>query len=408
MSPVWMRMRLYRRLLSCLVTNPKYFYYVGLWKDHERTSKRLKDGAIPENGSFLPSKLDLRITYRCNLRCKMCGQWGLTGTYFSSAAKKKNKQLELDDLRPVIGELLPRGLRFVDMEGGETFLHPQVLDILAFLKRNRLIVKPVTNGTVLARYAKDLVALGLDAIVVSIDGDRSTHNRIRGRSWAFDRALEGIRALRKERMRQRKRLPFVQVSYTTSRHNGAGGLRGLVRDLLCEGESLVDVLVVKASPIFVPSEAGEAYRRLIQKYFGIACGISAWEGFKEDYREFGAEASEIAHVLSEIRKQVLPFCVEVVPRIDPRDVPRLYVDYAWTLGRSHCPVPWVEPTIDADGNVYPCNLFTDESLSMGNIHEQPFLDIWHGDLYRRFRSMLAEQKKGLLPICNRCCQFTEH
>jgi len=406
MHPYWMRMKLYQRLLSCVIGNPRYFYYVGLWKDHERISRRLKSGDIPANGSFYPSKLDLRITYRCNLRCKMCGQWGLTGTYVRYAPEKKRKRLDLDALASVIRELLPRGLRFVDMEGGETFLHPQILDLLAFLKKNGLIVKPVTNGTLLAHYAKEVVALGLDAIVVSIDGDRSTHNRIRGRSWAFDRALEGIRALREERKRQRKRLPFVQISYTMNRHNGAEGLRGLVRDL--SREFLADLLVVKANPIFVPPAAGEAYQRLIQRWFGVTHGICAWEGFKEDYRDFGLQAVQIARSLRDIKKEILPFYVEVVPRIDLAEIQKLYTDYSWTLGRSHCPVPWVEPTIDADGNVYPCNLFTDESLSMGNIHDQPFLDIWNGKLYCRFRSMLNQQYKGLLPICNRCCQFTEH
>ena len=96
----------------------------------------------------------------------------------------------------------------------------------------------------------------------------------------------------------------------------------------------------------------------------------------------------------------------VVPTVPTRDLPRLYTDYDWNLGRTHCPIAYVEPTIDSDGHVYPCNLFTDEPLAMGNVYATPFLDIWFGERFQAFRRMLASQG-GLLPICNRCCQLTE-
>ena len=84
----------------------------------------------------------------------------------------------------------------------------------------------------------------------------------------------------------------------------------------------------------------------------------------------------------------------------------MYTDYGWDLGRPHCPIPYLEPTIEADGNVYPCNLYTDEPLSMGNVYEQSFLEIWFGEKFQTFRKMLQEQG-GLFTICNRCCQLTE-
>ena len=70
-------------------------------------------------------------------------------------------------------------------------------------------------------------------------------------------------------------------------------------------------------------------------------------------------------------------------------------------------MPFDEPTVDADGNVYPCNLFTDAPLSMGNVYQTPFLEIWQGSNFTKFRKMLMD-RGGLLPICNRCCQLTEY
>jgi len=401
-----MNYRLYKRLLSCIVANPAYFYYVIFRKDHERITNRLKQGDIPEKGSFFPSKLNLRVTYVCNLSCKMCGQWGETGTYKDYSSEKKHTSLKFDTIKEIITQLSSKGLRFVDIEGGETFLYPEILDLLALCKERGLFVKPVTNGSKLSRYAADIVALGVDVVVVSIDGERDTHNLIRGASWSYDRAIEGIRALREERKRQKKHLPFVIMSYTMTRYNGADSLNRLVDDL--SSESLADVLSVKVSPIFVPKSAGESYMQIVEKHFQVKEGITSWTGFQEDYSNFEPETKKIVQTLIDLKKRKLPFHLETFPRIDIHAIPRLYLDYDWTLGRSHCSIPFVEPTIDADGNVYSCNLFTDESLSMGNIYEKPFLEIWHGTMFEKFRQMIQDQQNGLLPICNRCCQFVEH
>lgn len=388
------------------MANPAYFYYVIFRKDHERLTNQLKSGQMPEKGSFFPSKLDLRVTYRCNLSCKMCGQWGETGTYKDYSREKTNTALKFETLKNIINELAPKGLRFIDIEGGETFLYSDIIDLLALCKEKRLFVKPVTNGSLLTRYAKDIVSLGVDVVVVSIDGPRETHNLIRGASWSYDQALEGIRALREEQKRQNKHMPFVIISYTMTHHNGADSLNQLVDDL--SKESLGDLLSVKVSPIFIPDAAGESYVNLVDKYFGIKEGITSWKGFQEDYSNFEPETKKIVQALADLKKRNLPFYIETFPRINHDLIPRLYLDYDWTLGRTHCSIPYVEPTIDADGNVYSCNLFTDESLSMGNIYEQPFLEIWHGKMFDQFRQMIHDQKNGLLPICNRCCQFVEH
>jgi radical SAM protein with 4Fe4S-binding SPASM domain len=112
-------------------------------------------------------------------------------------------------------------------------------------------------------------------------------------------------------------------------------------------------------------------------------------------------------ILSDLKKESFDFLIEPLPHIPFNQIPRLYLDYFWDLGRGPCPLPFDEPTVDVDGNVYPCNLFTDAPLSMGNVYETPSLQIWGGPSFMKFRKMLMDQG-GLLPICNRCCQLTEY
>ncbi len=404
------RLRLYNRLFRRVLANPRYFYFTLRGNAHARVADRLARGDLPANGTFYPVKLDLRLVYGCNLRCKMCAQWGDSGTYFDYATPKLQRQLDLDVIDSVVRDLVPHGLRYVDMEGGETFLYPDIIELLCRLKARALFVKPVTNGTLLKKYARDVVASGIDAINISVDGDRENHNFVRQAEWAYDKTMEGLSALVEERQRAGKQTPLIKISFTMTRHNKAASLRRLCEDLA--GKGLIDVLVVKSTPIWVPEERGLAYNALIEKHFpqassSVAGGvIQSWRGFLDDYSDFGAEAREIADTLRDLQSKDYDFFVDRVPSVPLEQLPRVYTDYQWDLGRSHCPIAYVEPTIDSDGNVYPCNLFTDEPLSMGNVNETPFLDIWFGERFQEFRRMLASQG-GLLPICTRCCQLAE-
>ena len=134
------------------------------------------------------------------------------------------------------------------------------------LKSYGLFVKPVTNGTLLKKYARDVIESGVDSIQVSVDGGRETHNVVRQADWAYDRTMEGLQALVEERARTGKRKPLINISFTMTRHNKATALRQLCKELA--GKGLIDVLVVKASPIWVPEERGQAYNALVRTLGG--------------------------------------------------------------------------------------------------------------------------------------------
>ena len=275
--------KLYWRLFRAVMANPRFIYFAWRRDAYAQTAKRLAQGHIPQKGMFYPVKLDLRIVYACNLRCKMCAQWGDTGTYSDYSTPKLRQKLDLKVIESVVRELTPKGLKYVDMEGGETFLYPQIIELFRMLKSYGLFVKPVTNGTLLKKYARDVIESGVDSIQVSVDGGRETHNVVRQADWAYDRTMEGLQALVEERARTGKRKPLINISFTMTRHNKATALRQLCKELA--GKGLIDVLVVKASPIWVPEERGQAYNALVEKHLG-ARGINSWRGFLEDYSDF--------------------------------------------------------------------------------------------------------------------------
>ena len=399
------RLKLYWRLWETVKANYGYYFYALRRRQSARIRKILKQGRMPSAGSYFPTKINLRILYDCNLRCKMCGQWGGTGSYFAYDKSKRRKRLDAEVIDRILGELIPMGLKMVDMEGGETLLYPQFDELLYRMGKRNLYVKFVTNGTLLDKFARPIVESSVQCVTVSLDGSRETHNRIRGEEWAYDRTMKGLNALSEMKRKLGKSIPLVQIAFTMNRHNGATALRNLCQDL--RGKELADLLAIKLTPIFVPDQAEKKYIDLVKRTFDVEEGIVSPGGFRDDYSDFAEEGYKVVRILSDLKKEPFDFLIEPLPHIPFDQIPRLYLDYSWDLGRGPCPVPFDEPTVDADGNVYPCNLFTDAPLSMGNVYQTPFLEIWQGSNFTKFRKMLMD-RGGLLPICNRCCQLTEY
>ncbi len=400
-----MRFKLYWRLWKTVRANYGYYLYALRRKQSTRIRKTLKHGCMPLKGSYFPTKLNLRLLYECNLRCKMCGQWGETGSYFGYDKSKRHQRLDVEVIDRILAELMPMGLKMIDMEGGETLLYPQFDELLDRMGKQNLYVKFVTNGTLLDRFARRIVESSVQCVTVSLDGNRETHNRIRGEKWAYDRTMNGLHALSEMKKKLGKSIPLVQVAFTMNRHNGAAALRDLCQDL--RGKGLADILAIKLTPIFVPDQAEKRYLDLVGHHFDVGEGIVSIRGFRDDYSDFAEEGHKVVSILSDLKRESFDFLVEPLPHIPFNQIPRLYSDYSWDLGRGPCPVPFDEPTVDADGNVYPCNLFTDAPLSMGNVYHAPFLEIWQGPRFMKFREMILA-RGGLLPICNRCCQLTEY
>ncbi len=399
------RLKLYWRLWRTVRENYGYYFYALRRRQSARIRRNLKQGNLPLEGSYFPTKLNLRLLYECNLRCKMCGQWGKTGSYFAYDRPKRRQRLDPEAIERILAELIPKGLKMIDMEGGETLLYPQFDELLYRMGKRNLYVKFVTNGTLLDQFARPVVESSVQCVTVSLDGGRETHNRIRGENGAYDRTMQGLNALSEMKKKLGKSIPLVQIAFTMNRHNGAAALRNLCQDLA--GKELADILAIKLTPIFVPPQAEKKYIDLVKHYFDVEEGIVCPGGFRDEYSDFAEEGDQVVTILSHLKKNFFDFLVEPLPHIPLHQIPRLYSDYSWDLGRGPCPVPFEEPTVDADGNVYPCNLFTDAPLSMGNVYQTSFLEIWQGSRFAKFRKMLMDQG-GLLPICNRCCQLTEY
>ncbi|MBD3322723.1 MAG: SPASM domain-containing protein, partial [Chitinivibrionales bacterium] len=70
----------------------------------------------------------------------------------------------------------------------------------------------------------------------------------------------------------------------------------------------------------------------------------------------------------------------------------------WDCGYPTCESIYVTAEISPDGRITPCRDYQD--YTCGNINDQAFYQIWNGDTFKEFR---RQMKKGLMPVCTRCC-----
>lgn len=65
-----------------------------------------------------------------------------------------------------------------------------------------------------------------------------------------------------------------------------------------------------------------------------------------------------------------------------------------------CREPFFGFTVQANGNVVPCNRDWGGEAVMGNVHETPVMEIWHGAKYDAFRAQMRSTEKPSL--CRSC------
>lgn len=134
-----------------------------------------------------PHHVAFDITNRCNLRCLHC--YNSSGE--NCVMKDEMGDGEVLDFVRSVAVKRPYSFCFC---GGEPLLRASlVMGALEELRTGKVNVGLVTNGMLLDReIASDLEKCGLSGIQISLDGNKGSHNRLRGNKGAYDGAIRAI------------------------------------------------------------------------------------------------------------------------------------------------------------------------------------------------------------------------
>lgn len=319
---------------------------------------------------FRPLSVKLKLVDGCNLRCAMCDHW----------RRERRERLTLERLRALFAELSALGCRKVHLTGGEPGLREDLEAIVAAGTAAGLRVTLTTNATLFTRgRARRLVEAGLRAVAVSIDSPvAEVHDRQRGLPGSFEKAVAGLKNLRKEARRGKLTLAIntvvTRLNFRTlvglpklALRTGARALRLMpVDDHSGEALALGADEIAEYDAHVAPALADEGLR------LGLFADASeAWV--------FGRTAEEKARATRG--------------------------DYA--LGhyeRRPCLAPFTHALVDHDGRVFVCCMARG-LRALGDVTERPFTEIWHGPAYADTRRQILTPAR--LPPCARCDDFLD-
>lgn len=220
--------------------------------------------------SVYPEAITLFLTHRCNLQCRMCGQWGKEGVTKKRGAQYVQSELTADQLRSVVDGLSSFKSN-ITLFGGEPLLHQDCIDIIKYIKQKGLHCLVITNGFLIEELAKQLVDSGLDELNVSLDGNAVLHDEIRGMKGLFDKITNGLKQIHHFKAEMKKLKPFVNLQCTITQYN----YNHLEQLIDVAGEANADSLTFH-NLIFLDSTLLAEQRRYDKM---LGCDSVDWEGF---------------------------------------------------------------------------------------------------------------------------------
>jgi radical SAM protein with 4Fe4S-binding SPASM domain len=343
-----------------------------------------------------PGWVTFQLLEQCNLRCRMCYEWGDTGAYHE---RTRLAALELPVVLRTVDECLPTKPLF-EFFGGEPLLYPGIFDVISRIRAGDCKVTFPTNGTLLEAQAKLLVAAAPTRVWVSLDGPKPINDRQRGKG-VFDRAMQGIAAVDRNKREVGSRYPELGITYVVTPDN--------FRDIERFFFDAVDLSLLSCVSIELQSYATEdqlrEHARVMHAEFGIVSTPCARAYVRDPAVFSGIDADSVARQMANVRR----VCAErsilfySQPRTLDTDNIRHYLAAEWHAmadWKSRCAVPWVAAEIAASGDVTTCHTFYD--LPIGNIHERSLLDIWRDARANQVRAYLRD---NLFPVCTACCRY---
>jgi radical SAM protein with 4Fe4S-binding SPASM domain len=131
-----------------------------------------------------PYRMDLALTYRCNINCSHCYN-----------QRREAEELSTGDWKKIIKTLWDNGIPHIDFTGGEPTLREDLLELIGYAENLGIITGLLTNGVRLAdeKFVASLKEAGLDYVQITVESQlEEVHNRMVA-SDAFAKTVQGIK-----------------------------------------------------------------------------------------------------------------------------------------------------------------------------------------------------------------------
>lgn len=298
------------------------------------------------------------VNERCNVACRYCEYWRLAK--YKDEMTIEQWQNALLSIKQFVGKFS------ISFSGGEPFIKPGFLDLMAFCHQNGILSGVTTNGSALNRKnAAKLVDAQPFNLCVSCDAPNAElHDYLRGYPGLFQKLSDGIKYVREERDKKGLNFPII-IKPTINKKNYA-----YLPDMV-EWCKEVGATAVNFQP------------------------MDRWT--KETYDELWIDEDEHPEL-----QKVADRMIELKRQGEPILNSELLISMLVPHFREETAPPEVMPCrvglrdffIRTNGDVEVCFYFP----AIGNIKEQSAREIWYGPKAQEIRKQTIE--------CDRLCLYT--
>jgi MoaA/NifB/PqqE/SkfB family radical SAM enzyme len=298
------------------------------------------------------------VNEHCNVKCRYCEFWRLK--HYVKEMTIEQWKNSLSSVKDFVGNFS------INFSGGEPFIKPGFIDLLAWCNHNGISAGVTTNGSALTpRNAAKIVASDPFNVNISVDSaDPKLHDHLRGYDGLFDKLSNGIRYLLAERARQGKKFP-ITIKPTVNAKN----FRGLPE--LVEWTASIGASCVSPQP------------------------VDRWT--PETYDELWIEEAELPE-LERVVERLIVMQQAGAPILTSPAALRLMADHFREKKAPEearpCRVGLRNFFIRADGTVALCSLYP----AVGSLLERSARDIWYGPEAQEIRRQTV--------ACDRLCLMT--
>lgn len=300
-----------------------------------------------EAGLSSPVNLTWEVTLACNLRCRHC---------LSSSAEPAVDELSTAEALELVAQLHQDGVFQINFGGGEPFMRPDFMQILAACHARGMMTCISTNGTLLTSgLVEQLSRTRLVAIQVSLDGaQKSTCEAIRGQG-TYDAAINALELL--------ARSPIPTSINTVLTADNADEIHALQQ---LAGQLGVTLRISR----FRPSGRGADNWEELRPSPAQLVAFSAWLADNQNIRTGDSFFS-----LTSRERQ--------------------------GLGLNLCGAAKLTCCVGPTGKVYPCAFLQSDRFTAGNLRQNSFQEIWdNSEIFTSFRGLRIHS-------CEDCQRFDQ-
>jgi len=317
---------------------------------------------VNKRKTTLPKILTYIVTYTCNAKCIMCDSWKMHG----------KDDLTLDEIESIFQQI-PR-LDVVRLTGGEPFVRKDFAQIYD-LAQNYLqpyAFQITTNGFLTDRIVKFVEERDRSIplyLLISVDGTKDTHNRIRGKETAWDSVMKTLEAIAP---RKKELNITLSINQTVVDPDGASEYRPLHEKIKHLGIEHQVVVAYQESATYSTER-------------GIEVNIPR-DGEYKTWGEFTQE--QLVTLLQQVEEDLDELSWK------GRAIKRYYLKGIANrlLGQTGVPNPkctalTAHMRLFPNGDVPTCQF---NSKAVGNFREKNFEQIWYGEKIEKQRDWVRK------------------